>query len=182
MNKRLLLSAVSALLIALGSVSTAWAQGSTGMLDGQIVDSSGNGIADVSVTVSNERTGLTRTVTTNAAGNFRMQLPPGVYSLASSKSGLSSVEIEQVAVNLGSTTALTIPVEDAQIEEIVTYGTAQALMPAATGETGLNISLDEIAQVPVARNIEAVALLAPGTILGDESFGGPVRLKRLVAL
>jgi hypothetical protein len=45
-------------------------------------------------------------------------------------------------------------------------------MPAATGETGLNISLEELSMMPVARNIEAVALLAPGTLPGDESFGG----------
>ena len=44
-------------------------------------------------------------------------------------------------------------------------------MPAATGETGLNISLEELSQVPVARNIEAVALLDPGTVAGDNAFG-----------
>jgi hypothetical protein len=81
------------------------------MLDGQIVDSSGNGVADVSITVSNTRTGLTRNITTNAAGNFKMQLPPGPYSLQSSKSGLNTVEVEQFAINLGATTNLTIPVE-----------------------------------------------------------------------
>ena len=70
-----------------------------------------------------------------------------------------------------TTTALTIPVQDASIEEITTYGTATSLMPAATGETGLNISLEELSQIPVARNIEAVALLAPGTVAGDVSFG-----------
>jgi hypothetical protein len=126
MNKRLLLFAASALLIALGSVNTAWAQGSTGMLDGQIVDSSGNGVADVSITVSNTRTGLTRNITTNAAGNFKMQLPPGPYSLQSSKSGLNTVEVEQFAINLGATTNLTIPVEASALEEIITYGTVTA--------------------------------------------------------
>jgi outer membrane receptor for ferrienterochelin and colicin len=100
-----------------------------------------------------------------------MQLPPGVYELSSSKSGYSSVTIEQVAVNLGVATNLTIPVQDAQIEEITTYGTATSLMPATTGETGLNISLEELSQVPVARNIESVALLAPGTVGGDVAFG-----------
>lgn len=171
MSKRLLLSAVSALLIALGSISTAFAQGSTGLIDGQIVDASGSGVAGVSVTLSDTRTGLTRTVTTNSNGHFKMQLPPGSYELNSSKSGYSSVTIEQVMVNLGATANLTIPVQDASIEEITTYGTATSLMPAATGETGLNISLEELSQVPVARNIESVALLAPGTVAGDVAFG-----------
>jgi hypothetical protein len=73
-------------------------------------------------------------------------------------------------VNLGVSTDLTIPVKDDTIEVITTYGSAQTLMPATTGETGLNISLEELSNVPVARNIEAVALLAPGTIQGDGSF------------
>ena len=120
MSKRLLISAVSALLIAFGSISTVWAQGSTGMLDGQIVDASGSGLGGVSVTVSSKRTGLTRSVTTNASGHFKMQLPPGTYELNSSSPGYSSVTIEQVAVNLGVTTELTIPVQDAAIEEIRT--------------------------------------------------------------
>ena len=136
MSKRLLISAVSALLIAFGSISTAFAQGSTGTVDGQIVDASGAGVSGVTVTLEDSRTGLTRTVTTNASGNFRMQLPPGNYELNSSKTGYSSVTIEQVMVNLGATASLTIPVQDAAIEEITTYGTATSLMPAATGETG----------------------------------------------
>jgi len=171
MSKRLLLSAVSVLLIAFGSITTVWAQGSTGLVDGKIVDASGNGVADVVITMSGARTGLTRTATTNAGGNFKMQLPPGVYELNSSKVGYGSVTIESVMVNLGATASLTIPVQQAAIEEITTYGTATSLMPAATGETGLNISLEELSQVPVARNIEAVALLAPGTVSGDVSFG-----------
>jgi hypothetical protein len=136
-----------------------------------MVDASGAGVAGVSVTLSDASTGLSRSTTTNSSGHFKMQLPPGVYELASSKSGYSSVTIEQVAVNLGVSTQLTIPVQDASIEEITTYGTATSLMPAATGETGLNISLEELSQVPVARNIEAVALLAPGTVAGDTAFG-----------
>lgn len=171
MSKRLLLSAVSALLIAIGSISVVFAQGSTGLVDGTIVDAAGNGVAGVSVTMSDGRTGLARTATTNSGGHFKMQLPPGVYELNSTKSGYSSITIEQVAVNLGVSTELTIPVQDAQIEEITTYGSATSLMPSATGETGLNISLEELSQVPVARNIEAVALLAPGTVAGDAAFG-----------
>jgi hypothetical protein len=80
MSKRLFLSAVSVLLIAFGSVNTLYAQGATGEVDGQVVDSSGNGIAEVEVTLSHESSGLARTVTTNTGGNFKLQLPPGMYA------------------------------------------------------------------------------------------------------
>ncbi|MBT8103874.1 MAG: carboxypeptidase regulatory-like domain-containing protein [Gammaproteobacteria bacterium] len=171
MSKKLLLSAVSVLLIAFGSVSTVFAQGATGELGGRVVDETGSGVAGVTVTVSNERTGLSRTVTTSSGGNFNMQLPPGNYVLNSSGSGINSVTIESVMVNLGVKANLTIPVVSASIEEIVTYGTARELMAATTGETGLNISLEELSNVPVPRTIESVALLAPGTVAGDVAFG-----------
>ena len=171
MNMRLLLGAVAALLLAFGPVSTAFAQGATGEIDGRIVDEIGAGVAGVTVTLVDESTGRSRTVTTNAGGNFALQLPPGVYKLNTSRSGYSSVTIEQVMVNLGASAEIQIPISQAAIEEIISYGTAQELMPAATGETGLNISLDEVSMMPVPRNIEAVALLAPSTTAGDTAFG-----------
>ena len=166
-----LLSIVSVMLIALGFASTAMAQGTTARVDGHVVDASGNGVAGASVTVANESTGLTRSVTTSTTGAFRMQLPPGEYKVTANASGFSSVEILSFRANLGTTSQLTIPMVDVEIEEIISYGTATELMPTATGETGLNISLEELAQLPVNRNIEAVALLAPGTVSGDTAFG-----------
>ncbi|MDH3430955.1 MAG: TonB-dependent receptor [Gammaproteobacteria bacterium] len=171
MSKRLFLSTVSVLLIAFGSITTAFAQGSTGLVSGQVVDAAGSGVAGVSITVSDANTGLERTVTTNSGGNFRMQLPPGTYALNSSKIGYGSVTIEEVRVNLGATAELRIPVQEAAIEEITTYGSATSLISTGTAESALNISLDEVSEMPVPRNIEAVALLAPDTIVGDNSFG-----------
>jgi len=171
MSKRLVLSVVSAVLLAFGSISTVYAQGATGTVSGQTVDSNGNPVAGAIVTVSNPRTGQTRSVTTGAGGNFRMQLSPGVYQLNSSASGYSDVVIETVMVNLGADSAMTIPMADGAIEEIVTYATAREFMPTTTGETGLNISIEELSLLPVARNVESVALLAPGTISGDVAFG-----------
>lgn len=173
MSKKLLLSVVSVLLIAFGSVSTVYAQGATGVLGGRVVDESGRGVAGVTVNVTDARTGLSRTISTASNGNFKMQLPPGNYTLKSSGSGINSVTIESVMVNLGVASDLTIPVvsSGAAIEEIVTYGSATELMDATTGETGLNISLEELTNVPIARNIESVALLAPGTVAGDTAFG-----------
>ncbi|MDZ7645487.1 MAG: TonB-dependent receptor [Woeseiaceae bacterium] len=170
MCKKLFVSVVSALLLTLGSIGTVFAQGATGIVDGRTVDSNGNPIAGATVTLSSPRTGQTRTVTTNADGNFKLQLPPGAYELETSAEGYATVTIETVMVNLGTSASLTIPLTDPAIEEIVTYGTPGEFMQSATGETGLNISI-EIANLPIPRNVESVALLAPGTIPGDVAFG-----------
>jgi hypothetical protein len=171
MSKKLLLSVVSVLLIALGSVSTVYAQGATGMVTGKVVDAGGSGVAGAMVTISDAGTGLTRTVTTNSGGDFRMQLPPGRYQLTTVSSGYGTVEIERVDVALGGIAELTIPVQTDAIEEITSFGTATSMISTGTAESALNISLDEVSQMPVPRSIEAVALLAPDTIVGDRSFG-----------
>jgi hypothetical protein len=171
MFKRLLLSTVSVLFIVFGSMTTVFAQGGTGMLDVQFNDEAGSAVAGVSVTISNASSGLTRTVTTNSDGSVRMELPPGTYELSSSASGFNSVVIETVAVRLGGRAKLSVPLVASTIEEIITYGSSRQLMSSATAENSLNISLDEVTRMPVPRNIEAVALLAPSTTPGDVNFG-----------
>jgi outer membrane receptor for ferrienterochelin and colicin len=170
MNRRRLVSTVSVLLSAFVFVTTAFAQGVTGTVAGQVVDDLGNGVSDVTVTLADTRTGLTRRTSTNADGKFQLELAPSMYSLATSKPGYTAT-IDQVMVKLGATVPLLISIHDATIEEIVVYGTAAPLMETATGETGLSISMDELAQVPVSRSIESVALLAPGTVPGISAFG-----------
>ena len=171
MFKRLLLSTVSALLIVLGSMTIAFAQGASGKLNVQFNDEAGSGVAGVSVTISNASSGLTRTAVTNSDGVIRLQLPPGEYQLNSSASGYNSVVIEAIAVSLGGQAQLSVPLVTSAIEEIVTYGSSKQLIANATAENSLNISLDEVARMPVPRNIEAVALLAPSTTPGDQAFG-----------
>jgi hypothetical protein len=100
-----------------------------------------------------------------------MKLAPGVYAIETFREGYNVVRIEEVLVRLGITTPLVLSIDETTLEEIVVYDSAGDLADTVTGETGLNISMAEIARMPVARSIEAVALLAPGTIPGIASFG-----------
>ncbi|MDH3276299.1 MAG: carboxypeptidase-like regulatory domain-containing protein, partial [Gammaproteobacteria bacterium] len=172
MRQRIVISALFVLLIGIFWANAASAQGATGVVKGQVVDAaSGTAVAGVSVAISENRTGLARSVTTNASGRFHLQLRPGVFTLRSSGSGYTTVSIEQVVVNIGAAVELTIPVAADTIEEVVVYGTAVPLMKTATGETGLHISLEELSRMPVPRNIEDVALMAPDTVPGIHAFG-----------
>ncbi len=171
MRQRILVSAALLLLIDLLLTTAVFAQGSTGVIRGQVVDVLGEGVHGVTITLSDPQRGLTRTVTTNSSGRFQLQLVPGTYVLKSTASGYTAVVVEQLTVNVAKVTQLTIPIKTAEIEEIVVFGTAEQLTATATGETSLYISLEEVAMLPVSRSIEAVALMAPGTVPGIEAFG-----------
>ena len=67
--------------------ASAFAQGTTGAIRGQVVDQdTAASIQGAIVMVSSPRTGMTRTTTTNAAGRFQLQLAPGTYVLMRQRS------------------------------------------------------------------------------------------------
>ncbi len=159
----------------------ALAQDYYGTLKGSVIDKSGIGVSGQTVTVSSLKPGFRRALTTDRNGRFQTQLPSGDYMLQTGGTGYSSVRIEHVFVGLGSTSDLTIGVAETAIEEIVVFGEATPLMATAVGETGLQFSLNQIAQLPVTRDIDAVALLAPGTVAGIESFKPTAATQPLVS-
>src|SRR5689334_13406190 len=73
--------AVFAVLVVLSALSlNAVAQITTATIVGTISDPSGQAVPSVSVTARNVETGLTRTVTSDADGNYRIEfLPVGNY-------------------------------------------------------------------------------------------------------
>lgn len=151
-----------------------------GTIQGQTLDSNGNPISGVTVTVTNPTNGVTRSVESDADGDYFISLPIGVYDVSSSLEGASGTNVDDIAVSLGSDVALDVYVatNNESIEELVVLGQAsKANIDVAS--TGLNISIEEIESLPVARNIESVALLTPGAVLGDSAFGDD---KQLVSL
>ena len=168
--RRLVQILATVLVLALAAI-TAHAQGIRGFADIRVMDTSGSPISDATITISDPGTGLTRQKHTDINGRVSAQLAPGTYVLQIEKDDFESVRIEQLTIKVGVTATLSVPMKGGQIEEVVTYGSAESLMHVSTGETGLNISLSELTQIPVARNIEAVALMAPGTVPGIAAFG-----------
>lgn len=161
---------VIAIFVALPAMH-AHAQGVTGSVDILVVEPDGTPVSGATVAISEPGTGLLRQKTTNSNGKAWAKLHPGNYELQVTKAGFQSIEILQMTVQVGKTEELSIPLVSGSIEEIITYGSAAPLTHIATGESGLNISLEAVSQLPVARSIESVALMAPGTIPGIESFG-----------
>ena len=72
---------VVALLFALAVAGTAAAQGTTSRLAGQVTDATGGVLPGVSVTLTNDGTGVSFSTVTTAAGTYVFEaLPSGSYS------------------------------------------------------------------------------------------------------
>src|SRR3546814_8997095 len=84
------------------ALAPAFAQSATGAVAGRAE-------AGTQVTVVNSRTGLSRSVTVNADGSYRVaQLPVGDYTLQTTRDGQTVGSPISVAVSLGGTTAVNL--------------------------------------------------------------------------
>jgi hypothetical protein len=172
MNGKVLRKA--ALSIALGTCiaslvpMTASAQNVTGSVVGQA--SAGD-----QITITNADTGLTRTVTADSNGNYRMaQLPVGSYTLQANRGGQPVGQPVRVTVSLGNATTVNLSGDSAVDMAAVQVVGARVInaVDVTSTESAMNITAEELARIPVDRNLSSVALMAPGVTKGDSSFGG----------
>lgn len=143
----------------------------TATIEGTVQDSDQNTVANAQVTVNDPNSGFSRSVRTNANGEYSLKVPPGKYAVTPSLGDWVSVSV-QATVRLGETYTLPLALgsRGETIEEIVIVGQRlKAYTSYAT--TGISLSAEDIELLPVNRAIESVALLAPGAVSGDNAFG-----------
>ena len=159
----------SALGIAMGlclsslALSPAYAQAVTGAV-------AGRANAGDTVTVTNASTGLSRSVTVGADGNYRVgQLPPGDYSLTTGKGAPIAVN-----VTLGGTTTVNLSNDGAvNLDTVQVVGSRVVnRVDVRSTESSTNLTRQELARLPVDQSLGSVALLAPGVVASGASFGG----------
>jgi len=146
----------TALSVALGMcfAGSALAQSnSTGNIEG-------NTKAGATVVIENAATGFRREVTADADGHYAARnLPIGNYKVTAD--GKSS----EARVQVGGTTTPTL-------EGVTVIGGTQInTIDVASVESSTILTSEQIAKIPVPRDITSVALLAPGTVRGDAVFG-----------
>ena len=91
-----------ALLLML-SARAAFAQYDTGSLVGTIHDASGAVVPNVTVTATNDATGVATVVKTEAKGEYEVpELRAGVYTISASASGFAIAEAKQITISVGA--------------------------------------------------------------------------------
>ncbi|MCU1329898.1 MAG: Cna domain protein, partial [Bryobacterales bacterium] len=91
------------ILLCVLTAATARAQSNVGSISGAVVDASGASVAACQVTVTNPRTGLTRSVSTQESGIYVFaSLPEGTYNVRAGKAGFRQVEQSDVILDAAS--------------------------------------------------------------------------------
>src|SRR5579872_5454621 len=156
----------------------------TGSIRGTVLDSTGGRIAQASVVVANTDSGARWRATSDAEGNFALDLlPPGDYSARVEAQGMSPEVTPQLHVDVGGVSQLEFHLKIASAEEKVTVSAAPNLIE--TQPSAVSTLLDERAvnDFPLnGRRFSDLALFSPGVTQdprrltsatnGDISFGG----------
>ena len=169
---------VAAPVITLITPSVAVAQNiAQGAVSGTVANQGGAPVAGATVTLRSVNQGFTRSYTTDASGGFRaVALPQGQYEVVVNASGFNSLT-DTVSVGSGGTAQLTLTVGAAdgnatQIDEVVVVGVRRAVSEFDATTTGLTVNVEELSRnIPIARDANAIALLAPGVTASDGAFG-----------
>lgn len=160
-------------LVALFAVS-AFAQRTTGDIEGTVTDPQGAVVPNVTVTVSATTgggagtitSGFKRTVQANAQGFFRVQqVPPGSYTITTEPiSGFGAANVPNVRVVVDNTTPVTIQlaVGGAAVNVNVSADDAPPI-DAAASKIQSNITSQRIELLPKGVDFTSVLKTVPGT-------------------
>ncbi len=125
----------------------------------------GTAQAGTEVRIENPATGYARTATAQKSGLFRTPyVPPGAYKVTFTDPSGNKVT-RDVFVAIGAGTSA-----DASVETVVVTGTSVRPVDMTKTESVTTLTADRIDALPVARDVQQVALLAPGVIEGDPGF------------
>src|SRR5438067_1864117 len=155
--------AVLALLLAIPFAVSG--QVTTATIVGTVTDPGGAVVPSAQVTARNADTGLTRTVSSNDEGSYRIEfLPVGKYSVEVALAGFKKALVSDIVLQVNDTARVDISLTVGQVSETVTI--AESAAPAintSTAEIGRTIQSAEITQLPlVERNVYTLLDLTPG--------------------
>jgi len=179
--RRLRLGLCAIILALLGR--HAFAQDVSGTISGTVIDDTSQVLPGASVTLMNERTGLSRSAVTDARGDFRfLSVDPGPYTVRVDLAGFQPVERRRNILNASDRLSLgSLKLRIGALAETVTIeASGTKVNPEETQHTGL-LTATQIGQIQTkGRDVANLLRLLPGVRYADdvealgESFGTDV--------
>lgn len=157
--------------------SLAFAQETTGSIEGTVRDSAGAAVPNITLTITAAKetvTGTTttgagasfkRTITTNDEGFFRLlQVPPGTYDVVTTASaGFGEARYENVTVAIGQTTQLAVSISPGTTAVTIDVATSEQPIDTTNNAIQTSISAQKIELLPKGTGFASLLKTVPGT-------------------
>jgi carboxypeptidase family protein/TonB-dependent receptor-like protein len=166
------LALAAAAPLAFAIATPAYAQQITTGIEGTVNDANGKPLPNATVTITDTRTGASRTVTTGSGGTFSATglVTGGPYTISATAAGFEGQTISDVQTTLQGNTSLTFALATGTGEIVVT-GSRVRLTQLAVGP-GQSFTAEVLASAPsYSRDIRDIIRLDPRVSL-DRDDGG----------
>jgi len=169
MNRLFAILAIALLVpsVVLGQSAT------TGAISGTVVDPSNAVVANATVTLTSQDTGVTSTTTTNTSGAYSFPLlTPGQYKVSIKQQGFRTTE-QMVPVAVGQTATINIHLLVGQSSEVLEVTSAVPLIQTEDANIQTTFTAKQVDLLPNGGNdLTAVANTSPGIQINTSSGGG----------
>jgi hypothetical protein len=150
------------------------AQSDSGRIRGGVTDATSAVVQGAVVTVTDEKTGESRKVTTKEEGSFLItQLGPSTYTVTAEAPGMARRVIKGISLQVGQERTLNIVIQPAAVTTEVTVSTGDlAVLETGSAVIGGNVSSREVAELPInGRQVSQLYLMTPGAVnFGSGTF------------
>jgi len=170
MRKGLAQNAVRLMLLAGATApvmlpGTMMAQAVNGSLLGTVTDQSKAVVAGATVTITEVKSGATKTSKTNDSGVYDFEaLQPGTYQISATQAGFKEAKVQNVSVVVNSTVRIDLSLELGSAQESITISAAAETLKTDRADVAVDITSQQAEDLPLAtnRNVQGLVALAPG--------------------
>src|ERR1051325_4714295 len=168
----------SAAILALALISTNAAAQSTATLQGTVTDSQNAIMPGVTVSIKNTGTGVERTVTTDAAGQYvAASLAPGDYQITAHLDGFSD-QTAKLSLDVAQIAVANMKLSVGTIAENVTVTGVSPIIETATVSVGQVMAERQVQEIPLnGRHFIDLGPLMPGGVTPPQNsaLSAPLR-------
>ena len=141
------------------------AQAANATLVGNVRDETGGAVPGATITATEVRTNISRTVVSNEGGNYTFtNLTSGLYRVEGELAGFRKFSREGLEVSVNTTVRVDIPLTLGELEESVTVTGEAPMLQTDRTDTGRIIQSEQITQMPLGfnRNFQGMLVTVPG--------------------
>ena len=137
-----------------------------GTIVGNVVDESGAGIPQVTITVRNNGTSATRVVNTSETGGYTVpSLPPGVYSVQAEIRGFRTAVEENLKLDVNQTLRVDLGLKVGDVSEKVEVSAAAITLQTDSSTVATTVDNKKVVELPLnGRSFTQLTVLVPGAV------------------
>ena len=173
----LVTSAIALILAVLLLPGSSGAQSTVGSIVGTVTDPSGAVLVGVKVDVTNTGTGITRTVTSDGTGSYKvLRLLPGSYSIAAELAGFKKAAVTGIVLQVNQEARYDIRMEVGEVTQEVSVS-AEGEVQVQTEDATLGQVVDhkKVVELPLnGRNFMQLATIGSGAAPITNDQGGAI--------